>query len=454
MLDLIFAYLVWIGPFVAVLLGLGIAMPFLGMVTKPASWLVAFIVLFLCLVPFGGGGLAGASEGSLFRQIGWSSAFLISFYYAVRSQGRFTIPYRWVPVPYLVLLAYALLSVTWAEQPQVSAKRAVQLLGVLFIALALIRHRKDSSAFTLISTPGLIYLLLGVLAIASPSLSIDPEGNYKGFTFTKNVWGQFALLMALVFMFQALNRNNPRLYWGLFVFASASLVATRSATTIMIYVIAVMVVFFWLASKRYGRKLLFVGLVMSAIGAVPVFGYFVAQGGLPIDALFVSGLDFVGKDATLTGRTNLWRMMGYEIARHPRFGAGYGGFWLGLEGPSLTIVRLLSWRPGQAHNGYIDVTNELGYVGLILLLSMLFVHLRNIYLLNRRGDELVAIFHLAILVSTLLLNVSETSLMRTTHLWWIVLSISILEVHARLASGASNAIPSAIQPERARKLGT
>lgn len=432
MLQLIYAYVAGLGPYVAVALALGIGIPFLLLVTQPARWLVVFAVLFLDLVPFGGGDLAGASEGSLFRQIGWGSAFMVALLFALRSRGKFTVPWSWVPVPYLLLLAYALVSVMWSAEPLVSAKRAVQLFGVLFVALALVRHRREGNAFGLFAWPGLFFLLLGVLAIASHNLSFDPDGNYKGFTFTKNVWGQFALLMAMVYMFLALSKNKPRLNWWLFAFASISLFATRSATTISIYVASVSIVLLWYASKRYGNKLQIVALATSIVGVTTMFGYFLLQGNLPLEALLEVSLGSVGKDVTLTGRTELWHMMGYEIARHPWLGAGYGGFWMGLEGPSFTIVRMFSWRPGQAHNGYIDIVNEMGYVGLALLLIVLGAHLRNIYRMNQRGEGLMAVFHLAILVAALLLNASETNFMRTTHLWWIILTTSIIGAHVHL----------------------
>ena len=447
MLQLIYAYVAGLGPYVAVALALGIGIPFLLLVTRPSRWLVVFAVLFLDLVPFGGGDLAGASEGSLFRQIGWGSAFMIALFFALRDRDKFTVPWSWVPVPYLLLLAYALVSVMWSEQPLVSAKRAVQLLGVLFVALALVRHRREDNALSLFSWPGLFFLLLGVLALASHNLSFDPDGNYKGFTFTKNVWGQFALLMALVYMVLALSKNKPRLHWLLFAFASASLFATRSATTISIYVVAVAMVLLWSASKRYGTRLQIIALGASIVGVAAMFGYFLLQGDLPVNAIMEISLGSVGKDVTLTGRTALWQMMGYEIARHPWLGAGYGGFWMGLEGPSFTVVQMFSWRPGQAHNGYIDVVNEMGYVGLALLLLVLAAHLRNIYRLSQRGEGLTAVFHLAILVAALLLNASETNFMRTTHLWWIILTTSIISAHVQRRELDDTAKPATVAAE-------
>jgi exopolysaccharide production protein ExoQ len=437
MLQLIVSYIVGLGPYVAIALAIGFGIPFLLAVGKPSRWLLAFAILSLCLVPLGGGDVTGGSEGSLFRQIGWGSVFLLALFYALRENGRFSIPWRWVPVPYWLLLAYALVSVTWSVAPLVSARRAVQLVGVLFVVLALVRQAKLNNPFDTFVWPGTFFLLLGVVALAAPGLSIDADGNYKGFTFTKNTWGQFALLMSLVFLFQALASGRSRYAWWLFAMASLSLLATRSATSIVIYGFSAILILYWGAMRQHANKLLPATISILLAGMTGLFAYFLIEGDLPIGSTLEAVLGSVGKTTTLTGRTELWQWMGYEIARHPWFGAGFGGFWMGLEGPSSSIFRAFSWRPGQAHNGYIDVINELGYVGFGLLLLVLSVHIWNIAVINARGEGRLAIFHLAVLVASLMLNSSETNFLRTTHLWWIVLSMSIVGVHvqARRISG-------------------
>lgn len=434
MFQLIYSYIAGLGPYVAIALVLGIGIPFLLLVTKPSRWLVAFMVLFMGLAPFGGGhSLTDVAEGSVYRQIGWGLVFVLALFYAMRDeQGRFTIPWSWLPWPYLVLLAYAVLSVSWAEQPIVSAKRAVQLFGVVFVALALVRQRGERDALERFTWPAVIFLVLGVLALAAPSMSFDPDGNFKGTAVTKNTWGQFALLATLIFLYQALSKHQTKLSWWLFGGGLLSLAATRSATSIAVFIAAVSIMLAWVAHKRYRSNFQIALLGASLIGIAMVFGYFLFTGSLPVEAALSAGLGSVGKDATLTGRSELWRMMGYEIARHPWLGAGYGGFWLGIDGPSFSIVRYFTWRPGQAHNGYIDIVNELGYVGLTLILVVLLSHFRNIYLYSRLGFGLPAIFHAAILCSVLLLNISETSFMRTTHLWWIVLTMSMIEIKSQI----------------------
>lgn len=434
MLQYVIAYITALGPYFAVAIGLGLLIPFLLLTTKPDRWLVPFMVLFLCLVPFGGTELTGQSEGSLFRQIGWGMTFLVALYFAMKTpDGRYRFPFAWVPIPYLLLLAYVFLSIAWSGFPLVSAKRAVQLIGVVFIALAINRHITESGIAGRFAWPIIIFMGLGAIAtLALPILAFDPDGNFKGITFTKNNWGQFTILAALSFLFLALNKIRPRLNWLLFILASASLVATHSATSIAVYLIVIFTWFGWLFARHYGRTAQVTLLGLALTGTLVSFGYFIFLGEFPVGLLLDASLASAGKDATLTGRTELWQMLGYEIDKHPWFGIGYGGFWLGLEGPSVVIVNYFSWKPGQAHSGYIDIVNELGYTGLAIFLLLIAAHIRNVILLLHQNQETSAFFHFMILMVMLLLNITETSFIRTTHIWWIMLSISIVSAHVQL----------------------
>ena len=105
----------------------------------------------------------------------------------------------------------------------------------------------------------------------------------------------------------------------------------------------------------------------------------------------------------------------------------------------------------QAHNGYIDIVNETGIVGLTLLVVALVTHTMNISKVIRSGDASTGIFHAAILISALFINYAESSLLRTTHLWWILICCSIFEVHARalplaIAASKTQARPQSRNP--------
>ena len=52
--------------------------------------------------------------------------------------------------------------------------------------------------------------------------------------------------------------------------------------------------------------------------------------------------------------------------------------------------------------------------------------------LSQRGEYQHAFLHGSVLIAMLFINYAETSFLRTTHFWWIVLCISIVEAHVRL----------------------
>jgi hypothetical protein len=58
----------------------------------------------------------------------------------------------------------------------------------------------------------------------------------------------------------------------------------------------------------------------------------------------------------------------------------------------------------------------------------------NIARLCRNNARDVAFFHSALLVTVLITNAAETSFLRATHLLWIIMCISIIEVNAHLRS--------------------
>jgi O-antigen ligase len=72
----------------------------------------------------------------------------------------------------------------------------------------------------------------------------------------------------------------------------------------------------------------------------------------------------LGRDTTLTGRTDLWPLV-LALATNPMIGAGFESFWLGER--LSTLQDALFFKPTQAHNGYIEIYINLGWIGLLLL---------------------------------------------------------------------------------------
>ena len=85
----------------------------------------------------------------------------------------------------------------------------------------------------------------------------------------------------------------------------------------------------------------------------------------------------VGKDSTLTGRTDIWLATINLIRDKPlldlMLGSGYMATWLPTDAPTVEIWQQLHWAVPNAHNAYLDVALQLGLVGLGLLLTIIAV---------------------------------------------------------------------------------
>jgi O-antigen ligase len=141
-------------------------------------------------------------------------------------------------------------------------------------------------------------------------------------------------------------------------------------------------------------------------------------------------LQATGRDMTLTGRTGLWKDLLDNAAKSPVLGVGFGAFWVGHIGYAMYPLNNWSrvtpeWRPGEGHNGFIDVYVDLGAIGVVLVLLIIgfafagaIDDLQNNFELGR--------LRLALLLSIVMNNLTESSLLKGTHsLWFVFLLVAV-----------------------------
>lgn len=424
-----------LGPYflAALLLGGGLAALSPWLVRNPHRWL-PIVILFLCLAAVGGGG--EGSDGSLFKQLTWGSLFAYCGLWLMLTTRDWSELRHSVPLALLLLLALAGLSILWSPVAFVSFKRYAQLVGIVLIGLVLARQASQGrSLHEMLMFSCALMLVLGLtFAALKPESGFDADHALQAFSSHKNTWGQFSLLCCLVFSIGMLTR--PKLRWAsvmLLLLSMGSLVATKSTTSLLAFVAMVNLTLVWLAIYRGGWPGMLSLILVLGISLLGTHIYLVVNGEFPFERMAEGIYSATGKSKTLTGRTYLWDLVLNEIFRHPVVGIGYGSFWLDSDGPSRTIISQLNWGPpSQAHSGYLDVTNELGILGLSMLLLVLATHLHRIWRLIRLEGKEHALFHGALLFCALIINYAETSFLRTTHLWWILLCASMIDVQARL----------------------
>jgi hypothetical protein len=141
-------------------------------------------------------------------------------------------------------------------------------------------------------------------------------------------------------------------------------------------------------------------------------------------ALFLgigSGLvEDLGRESTLTGRTAIWQSA-LGLVRNPLLGTGFESFWIG---PRLRQVEIdINQGVNQAHDGYIEIFLNLGWVGIALLVGLIVTGYRRVAPAVRQRTQLGSL-RLAFLIVALAYNFTEGGF-KMMHPVWIVFLLTI-----------------------------
>jgi len=140
----------------------------------------------------------------------------------------------------------------------------------------------------------------------------------------------------------------------------------------------------------------------------------------------------LGKDPTLSGRTFIWEAVLEKIADRPWLGYGYNAFWQ-EAGEADYVWRVIRFKVYQAHNGFLNVGVELGWLGLaFFVLSVVFAFIRAIQWvrLSKTYADLWPIIYVTFL---LMYNYTETTVIEHNSIFWVLyvgvtLSVRLLQV--------------------------
>jgi O-antigen ligase len=338
----------------------------------------------------------------------------------------------------LMLLGWALLSAAWGPDPTFVITQAMSIVGVTLIALAFSVSSWNPSRFEngLTGASTAILLLSLVVAIAIPSFGIHDStrfelmGSWKGITYQKNGLGQAAVvgLVLWTYLWAAQKTTVFRATLGV-ALSVFLLLKSRSSTSLMLAVIICAFLILQLRPPlRSGGRRSFAGALFVVMA--PAAGLIVMLFASNADSIAGSIGSVFGKDATFSGRTEIWSAILNQISHHPVLGTGFSSFWGDLtrrSAAAAAIARSLGWDVPNAHNGYLDLANELGLIGVAMFLAFLFLHLRDLGHLAQIQPR-TAVLHRALMLYVVLANLTETGWFHpvaTTHVLAIYSSLEV-----------------------------
>ncbi|MGH6992379.1 MAG: O-antigen ligase family protein, partial [Caulobacteraceae bacterium] len=191
-------------------------------------------------------------------------------------------------------------------------------------------------------------------------------------------------------------------------------VMSRSATDLFMLV-AVLLGLAVLHAARRGP----VFAVMGAWICVTLAGLIAAAAALWPDHFYRA----IGKDPTLTGRTDIWVIVGHWIAKAPWLGYGYGGFWSRTSPPAQYIRDELGWLVPNAHNGWLDLLLQLGIVGTIIAAAVFALAAAAALFRGSRLKD--GYWSVMFLITFAFATVSESVILQENNLAWVLCAAAV-----------------------------
>jgi exopolysaccharide production protein ExoQ len=333
-------------------------------------------------------------------------------------------------LPVLLYFLYCGISVLWSDFPDVAFKRWFRALGDVVMVLIVLSDLDWLLAFRrLLARVGFVLVPLSILFIRYyPELgrayTRSGSPTWTGVATDKNGLGMLCLVFGLASIFRILQiyprTKNTR--------QTGALIAQGAVVAMALYLLraansATAFSCFFLA----GGPMMLTYLSRSARKPAFVNVMVVAALGVAFSALFLNvgtGLvEDLGRNSTLTGRTNIWHFA-LGMVQNPLWGTGFESFWVGPRVAQMEM--LIDQGANQAHNGYIEVFLNLGWVGIGLLAILLITAYRRI-LIALRWMTQVGSLRLAYFIVAVAYNFTEAGF-KMTHPVWITLLLVTMVV--------------------------
>jgi exopolysaccharide production protein ExoQ len=338
----------------------------------------------------------------------------------------------------LLYFSFCAVSIIWSDFPFVALKRFIKAIGDLAMVLIILTESDPWAALKrLLTRLGFLLFPLSILFFKyypaiGRRLTMSWTLEATGVTTQKNELGLDCMMYGVLFLWMIVsvyrNRENPGRRRRLFAYATIIgmiiwlLNQCNSTTSITGLVSAGGVM--WFAS-RPSRKPAVVHVLVLAVLGLAVTALFFNPGGGMLEAL--------GKDPTLTGRTQIWGLV-LGLHTNPLVGTGFESFWLG---PRLDKMRtaLPNFPINEAHNGYLEVYLNLGWAGVFFIALLLVTGYKRVISGIRRNPEKASLF-LGFFLCMLFYSFTEAAFRMMTIAWVFLLLVIVAGSQAALYRGS------------------
>jgi len=308
----------------------------------------------------------------------------------------------------------------WSQAPFYSLAYSVCLALSTLFAFYLWRYFSPRRLFGILSIIGWICLVSSlVLAVFFPEYGRDygAAGAWRGIYGQKNSCSPMTVYFMSGALFAPTTSLSSKMRRFVFLALSTFLVLMSQYRGGWILLACRVVYYFGvqLIKRLQPRDRKFI-IVLEVAIVFLVLGSFAAFSG--------DILPWIGKDASLTGRTDIWRAVILSAMKRPVLGYGYLAFWRGVQGESANVSLASGWIVTGAHNGFLNIWLTLGVAGLAPIVYVFVKSLKDGALSLQDGASFSLSWYLSIVLLTLVHSLDETQTMAPTDLTWIMFIVA------------------------------
>jgi len=348
-------------------------------------------------------------------------------------------PAAFKPSPIMLLIACLLAisigSTMWSILPHITWRRSVALAGTTVVGLYVgcrfsMREILRLAAVSL----GLVVVATILVRLLLPEKAVHQEihvGAWRGLFFHKNQLAGAMLQGILIFVALAVSEKSKRrrlLQLGLAATAAFVLIMAHSATAMVSLGIFLLVLLAlrvpWLTAYVLGAIL---GAMLLTVAGI-------------LDGRFCV-LSLLGRDCTITGRTEIWNLVWCAVMERPWIGYGFGAFWVGESEIGNAIRAKLGWSEtvAEAHNAWLDTWLSIGALGVgLAILTLLALSLKIVRRAQARKQSAIdawSVWSLGFVMSIWVYSLSESGFPWYNTLTWILFIVLAVKTEGFGQSG-------------------
>jgi len=284
------------------------------------------------------------------------------------------------------------------------------------------------------------------LGLASFIMKPPGSGGFVGLTLSKNsLGGVLALCTAFWYLHYSQGAKTKTERWislGLMFFCFYLVRANKSGGALVVTILLIITVSSLNFLKKLSFQWAFTAIICFLVVSI-IMTVFVVDN---LEEIIVGGL---GKDLTLTGRTEFWPQLIDAVNQRPWLGYGYEGFFqqakLGPATPAYFIYTPNGFQPKNPHNGAIGILLAFGWPGLILMMISLLLNLAYAVRYLSRSKLEDAGMPICFLVSIIVTNITEGYIVGSGNAW---LSYVMLTVRLAIDNASNTSHSSSNSPRR------